>query len=246
MCRCKSDANDCILLNVQGPRSKETHSLQYGNRNIHKWCSENYRYMLLLFSTSRKQTIDKSLVLCCQRKWKHPISCRTTMELRLIRPHARIDYLPPRASLLTSTCDQPSKTRTHKPNIHCTKEKLTKMAIPKNGNVRTPQSQKALISEDTWLITRNEQIMTRFPNVFEGIGKFPGEPYQIQLDPKVPPKQTPRRPVPIHLKETFKAEINKMLKAGVLKPIQETTLWINSFVLVEGTDQQCSPNSEYV
>ena len=40
------------------------------------------------------------------------LSCRTTMELGLIRPHAQLDYLPPRASLLTSTCDQPSKSKT--------------------------------------------------------------------------------------------------------------------------------------
>ena len=120
------------------------------------------------------------------------------------------------------------------------------MAIPENDNVRTPQSQKAMISEDTQLITRKEQIITRFPNVFEGIGKFRGKPYKIQLDLKVPPKQTPCRPVPIHLKEAFKAEIDKMLKAGALKPIQEATPWINSFVLVEGTDQQGKPNSEYV
>ena len=77
------------------------------------------------------------------------LSCRTTMELGLIRPHVRIDYLPPRASLLTSTCDQLSKTRTHRPNIHCTKEKLTKMAIPKNGNAGTTKSQEVMISEDT-------------------------------------------------------------------------------------------------
>ena len=115
------------------------------------------------------------------------------------------------------------------------------MATPKNGNVRTPQSQKAMISEDTQLITRKEQITTRFPNVFEKIGKFPGKPYKIQLDLKVPPKQTPCGPVHIHLKEAFNAEIDKMLKAGVLKPIQEATPWINSFVLVEGTDQQGKP-----
>ena len=77
----------------------------------------------------------------------------------------------------------------------------------------------------------------RFPDVFEGIGKFPGKPYEIQLDPKVPPKQTPCRPVPIHLKDAFKQEIDKMLKAGVLKLVQESTPWINSFVLIEGTEQ---------
>ena len=83
--------------------------------------------------------------------------------------------------------------------------------------------------------------MVRFPDVFEGIGKFPGEPYKIQLDPKVPPKHTPSRPVPIHLKEAFKAEIDKILKAGILKPVQEAMSWINSFVVVEGTDQQGKP-----
>ena len=51
------------------------------------------------------------------------LPCRTTMELGLIRPCAHIDYLPPKASLLTTTCDQPSKTRMHKPNIHCHKRK---------------------------------------------------------------------------------------------------------------------------
>ena len=196
-------------------------------------------YFYLVHSESKQ--LMKVLFFVTKENGSVLLSCRTTMELGLIRPHVRIDYLPPKASLLTSTCDQPSKTRTHRPNIHYTKEKPTKMAIPKNGNIRTPQSQKAMISEDAQLITRKEQIMTRFPNVFEGIGKFPGEPYKIQLDLKVPPKQTPCRPVPIHLKEVFKAEIDKMLKAGVLKPIQEATPWINSFVLVEGTDQQGKP-----
>ena len=83
--------------------------------------------------------------------------------------------------------------------------------------------------------------MARFPDVFEGIGKFPGKPYEIQLDPKVPPKQTPYRPIPIHLKEASKTEIDQMLKAGVLKPVQEATLCINSFVLAEGTNTQGKP-----
>ena len=32
-----------------------------------------------------------------------------------------------------------------------------------------------------------------------------------------------------------------MLKAGVLKPVQEATPWINSFVLIEGTNMQGKP-----
>ena len=41
----------------------------------------------------------------------------------------------------------------------------------------------------------------------------------------------------MHLKEGFQQEMDKMLKVGVLKPIHETTPWINSFVLVEGKDK---------
>ena len=53
------------------------------------------------------------------------LSCRTTMELGLIKPHVCLDYLPPKARLLTSTCDQLSKTKLYKPVIHCTKETVT-------------------------------------------------------------------------------------------------------------------------
>ena len=113
--------------------------------------------------------------------------------------------------------------------------------LPENVNVRSTQSQTNLIPEDNQLITRKEEILARFLDVFQVIGKFSGKPYQIQLDPKVPLKQTPCRPIPIHLKDAFKQEIDKMLKAGVLKLVQEATPWINSFVLIEGTDKQGKP-----
>ena len=71
----------------------------------------------------------------------------------------------------------------------------------------------------------------------EGVGKFPGVDYHIQIDSSVPPKQTPCQPMPIHLKEMFHQEINKMLQAGILVPVHEATPWINSFILVEGKDK---------
>ena len=87
------------------------------------------------------------------------------------------------------------------------------------------------------MITSKDQIIRNYPDVFEGIGNFPGLPYTIHLDPSVQPKQTPCRPVLIHLKETFKREIDKMLQAGVLKPVTEVIPWINSFTLVESKDK---------
>ena len=104
-------------------------------------------------------------------------------------------------------------------------------------STQTPVTTIARKQDVNKLITTKEQILEHYPNVFEGIGKFPSPPYSIQLDPSVPPKQTSCCPVPVHLKESFKQEIDKMLKAGILKPVHEATPWINSFVLVEGKDK---------
>ena len=54
------------------------------------------------------------------------------------------------------------------------------------------------------LVTSNEQILSGYLDVFEGIGRFPGPPYHIQVNPNVTLKQTPCRLVPVHSKEVFK------------------------------------------
>ena len=84
------------------------------------------------------------------------------------------------------------------------------------------------------LVTSREQILQRYPDVFEGIRCFPGCSYHIHLDQSITPKQTICTPIPGHLKEAFQQEIDKMPKVGVLKPVHEATPWINSFVLVGG------------
>ena len=39
------------------------------------------------------------------------LSCKSTLTLDLIQPRSRLDYLPPRSSLITSTQDHPKKTK---------------------------------------------------------------------------------------------------------------------------------------
>ena len=82
-------------------------------------------------------------------------------------------------------------------------------------------------------MTSKEQILQSYPDVFKSIRCFPGPLYHIQLDPNITPKQIPCRPNLVCLKKAFKQEIDKMVKAGVLKPVHEATPWINSFGPVE-------------
>ena len=79
--------------------------------------------------------------------------------------------------------------------------------------------------------------LTAWSHSTRGFEKFLGPDYHIQLDPSIPPKQTPCQPIPIHLKDQFQQKINKMQQAGALVPVHEATPWINSFVLVESGDK---------
>ena len=149
------------------------------------------------------------------------LSCKTTLLLGLIQPRSRLDYLPPRASLITSSADHPKKT---KAVLNVQKQQVA---------AQTPAARKEILK----LTTSKKMIMHEYPNVFEGIGTFSGPSYHIQIVPSVPPKQTPCRPIPVHLKEAFQQEISKMLQAGVLALVNEATPCINSFVLVESKDK---------
>ena len=165
------------------------------------------------------------------------LSCKTTLVLGLIQPRSRLDYLPPRASLITSSVDHPKKTKPAKVSIHTSQQKVSVQNQKQEVSAQTPVTTIARKQDVNKLITTKEQILEHYPDVFEGIGKFPGPPYSIQLDPGIPPKQTPCCPLPVHLKESFKQEIDKLLKAGILKPVYKATPWINSVVLVEGKDK---------
>ena len=52
-----------------------------------------------------------------------------------------------------------------------------------------------------------EKVETTYADVFQGLGKFPGEPYKLRLKPDaVPAKHRPRR-VPAHLQDAFHGEV---------------------------------------
>ena len=158
------------------------------------------------------------------------LSCKTTLMLGLIQPRARLDYLPLRASLITSSADHPTNTKV---TLHVQKQEVSAQTVMHTVAVQMPKHR----NEAPKLITGKDQIMHDYPDVFEGIGNFPGPSYHIQIDPSVTPKQTPCHLIPVHLKEAFKQEINKMLQVWVIVLVNEATPWINSFVLGESKDK---------
>ena len=52
-----------------------------------------------------------------------------------------------------------------------------------------------------------EKMETTYADIFQGLGKFPGDPYKLRLNPDaVPAKHRPRK-VPVHLQEAFHEEV---------------------------------------
>ena len=98
------------------------------------------------------------------------LSCVATLALCLIQPCSRLDYLPPRASLITCSPDHPEKTKS-KITVHVSRQEST---------VSTVSNHKGKIPK---LGTSKDEILVAYSNVFDDIGHFPGSPYHIQVDP---------------------------------------------------------------
>ena len=57
-----------------------------------------------------------------------------------------------------------------------------------------------------------EKVETTYADVFQGLGKFPGDPYKLRLKPDaIPAKHRPRR-VPVHLQDAFHEEVERLVR----------------------------------
>ena len=126
------------------------------------------------------------------------LSCKSTLALDLRQPRSSLDYLPPRASLITSMQDHPKKTKqVQVPTQVHSSQKLSTQSQTKAETSTTPSVQDPLQvptmkqPKPHKIITSKDQIMKQYPDVFNGIGKFQGPPYTTHLDPSIQPKQTP-------------------------------------------------------
>ena len=67
------------------------------------------------------------------------LSCKTTLLLGLIQPRPRLDYLPPRAGLITSSADHPKKT---KAVLHVQKQQVSTQATTQEVATQMTLSKK--------------------------------------------------------------------------------------------------------
>ncbi|XP_012942933.1 uncharacterized protein K02A2.6-like [Aplysia californica] len=80
-------------------------------------------------------------------------------------------------------------------------------------------------------IRNKEDLISKYPETFKGMGKFEGR-YHIHTSKDVPPVIHPQRKVPIQIKAKIKEELKEKRENRIIEKIQEgqPTQWVNSLV----------------
>ena len=61
-----------------------------------------------------------------------------------------------------------------------------------------------------------EYILKEYNDVFKGVGTLPGGPYHIRLKEQYRPVQNPPRSVSIAMQTTYKTELERLTKEGII------------------------------
>ena len=88
-----------------------------------------------------------------------------------------------------------------------------------------------------------QEILSQYSGCFEGIGRFPGDPYKFHLKPDYKPAHMHPERYQYIWKKAFKEEIDSLVSQGILEEVREHTDWVNSYVIVEkDTGNTHAPN----
>ena len=142
-----------------------------------------------------------------------------------------------------SKADKRLQSSQAKPKASANPESVSKRKIssPAPGN-------KSIDPETVKDVPLTESMVTDvYADIFQGLGKFPGEPYKFKLKPGAVPAKHKPRTVPLSRQKALHEEVQNLIDQDVLEPSTDHTEWVNSFVIVEkkvimDTSNSHSPN----
>jgi hypothetical protein len=75
-----------------------------------------------------------------------------------------------------------------------------------------------------------EDILQKYPDVFEGIGEL-AEPLHLEVDDTVKPVQIPPRRIPAALRKPLKDHLDELEEQDIIQKVVEPTEWVSSVVV---------------
>ena len=101
---------------------------------------------------------------------------------------------------------------------------------PKSAQVSWCKSSITINGKTHPLPTTKEYILHEYADIFKG------GPYHVKLKDSYKPVQHPPRSVPLGMQSAYKAELDRLVKEGIITEVHEHTEWINSIVPVMKED----------
>ena len=112
---------------------------------------------------------------------------------------------PTEAVLLASTEATPLTSTEERSQMNCASSPDTADSSDSSSDRVVGWNNHSLSITD--LPLTQDKVESTYADIFQGLGKFPGEPYKLRLKPDaVPAKHRPRR-VPVHLQDAFHEEV---------------------------------------
>ena len=113
-----------------------------------------------------------------------------------------------------------------------TKAKTSTAHKPKSAQVSWCKSSITINGKNHPLPATKEYILHEYADVFKGVGTLPGGPYHIKLKDSYKPVKHPPRSVPLGMQSAYRAELDRLVREGIITEVHEHTEWINSVVPV--------------
>ena len=77
----------------------------------------------------------------------------------------------------------------------------------------------------------SSEVLRRYPGFFNAdVGTLLGS-VQLTLKPDAEPILCPPKRLPVELKDSVKEKLDRLVKAGVLTPVDEPTDWVNQMAI---------------
>ena len=78
----------------------------------------------------------------------------------------------------------------------------------------------------------NNELITQFPTLFNGISKLKNTQVQLHIDDSVTPVAQQVRRIPFHLRRQVSEEITKLEEQGIIEKVKGATPWVSPVVAI--------------
>ena len=82
-------------------------------------------------------------------------------------------------------------------------------------------------------LDRKALLKSKFPKVFQGLGKLKGYQLKLHIDESVQPVAQPLRRIPFSRRAKVTEKLEELLKLDVIEKVEGPTSWVNPLVVVE-------------